>query len=607
MKTISLTLESLAYDSTATRKFARASESHFTVYFGTSTLQELHVLIEALRWFCQAVRPYPCGQTERMFVSGIRESIQSHSRNIYGYTIKPLEVLNKKMLGESACWVEIFDRAIIAELKLPDSWGRGLELSFEMMTQLSGVQNLIWIEDKTHTPSVGKEGGYILIGFFTALVPIAQDAAGIQWHLEYSGERLLSIANLDIDINAKEWLKVRDVRELSKSRCFLGWCETANVLLGTSALPNTMKWTGLPQRSRTLHTQGYGATGQVGANPGPIQIVGQVSGNWHFVSNRQRFDPAGTYAKAIQIASKQVALVYDASSKRGWLVPQLSLMLHLCHTYYRYFAKQASGHEYPVPFAQLSTDGSDAAHAALLNQGDVVLFTYGDESEDKIKLRNVLVDINAKLADTSGTRECPRGPKVFGTELMDIIAEPGRGGLLTEIPTNHSIGTWSVLTKLVDCICFCADLGLAIQPASIPQNSNCQCMILQSERHYLAAHLRCLDLLLERHQRSLDELRSSIIKISDHGNWSFNPYTSCRHENTEPFWGKPDTFLQELTRTGFVRSQKSPSKMKSPPPLTGAVIFGKSDKSRLAAWRKLALLIYRRLSKSRNTASNPDQ
>jgi len=66
-----------------------------------------------------------------------------------------------------------------------------------------------------------------------------------------------------------------------------------------------------------------------------------------------------------------------------------------------------------IPFAQLSRDGSDTAHAALLKQGDVVLFAYGNKSEDEIKLRNVLVDISAKLAGTLTPRKSER-PLVSG-------------------------------------------------------------------------------------------------------------------------------------------------------------------------------------------------
>ena len=128
--------------------------------------------------------------------------------------------------------------------------------------------------------------------------------------------------------------------------------------------------------------------------------------------------------------------MYDSTAGKAWLVPKLSLLLHLCHSY---FARPSSSSSQqtvlddPVLFAIPLSDGSQAARDALFDKGDVVVRWHGTKEIDKILLRHILVDINRNISDTSWTRELPIRDTLFAPELLTMVAKPGTLNGLAEM------------------------------------------------------------------------------------------------------------------------------------------------------------------------------
>lgn len=554
---------------------------HFGNAFDDRHLQD--VVIGAVRWFCQALRPCPDHGGSGLSVS---RSSQYFANATIAFALEPLSFWHPDQGGSSTCWTALFANAIVAEQELSRAWGEGLEVTFDLMIQISGVDNYIWLEDKAEGITTVPVGGYIAVGFFTALFPVKRHPEeGIQWHLEFTDDEPVSLADLSAKKIAR--LPIEDMQEVSKCKCFLGWCEKANILLGTVELPNTLSWSGLPQRSTSLHASGWNVGANFGGNIGPMQAIGQVTRVWQLENVRQRFEPNATYAKAIQISSRQVALVFDIATKRAWLVPKLSLMLHLCHTYVRHFEDPGSGNLDPVPFAQPSTDGALAAKQALSGQGDIVVFNHGTDHQDQIRLRNVLVDISANMTRSLAAGEKPRFLRALAPELMDMIAEPGTGALLTEISTDSFPSSSSTdFAQLADSVYVCSNLGSAIRPTAIPGHVSCGCMTLEHEKGYLAVHLRCLEALLQRRNYSLQHLQRSALPIGDGGRWCLQPYVPCSHLGTVSFWAEPQKFVQNISRTKLRGHVLPPDKI---PAATGAVVFGSVD----GIWDKILDILRR--------------
>lgn len=236
---------------------------------------------DALEWICRAIRLHD-GDPNHSQKEGVYQSSTPLPHDIYAssnlsVSLTPLTPLSPfeditpprttQLDAESirerrdvpCCWVDMFVAATVAHLDLGSRvWGKGLEVSFDLMTQLGAVQNYCWVDDVSGTGEAAGKGGYILIGFFTALIPVARspDGCSIQWHFEATGDHLANVHSLKS--LQSEWLKMNDIKTLQTAKCFVGWCQSANILLGTNQISYNMGWTGLKQRSKSLHLKEIG-------------------------------------------------------------------------------------------------------------------------------------------------------------------------------------------------------------------------------------------------------------------------------------------------------------------------------------------------------------
>lgn len=164
----------------------------------------------------------------------------------------------------------------------------------------------------------------------------------------------------------QKWFQTQDIGILRNSRCILGWFERANVLLGSRDLVEQTQMSyssGLREQARTVHRNGCEAGVQISITAGPINITPNILSSWTFHSNIQRFNPSQQYVQAVRLGRRKVAIVIDSDTKQAWLVPFLSLVLHLCHIYIGEFKLP-----YEVDlilFAEPSPDGSLAVIEAI--------------------------------------------------------------------------------------------------------------------------------------------------------------------------------------------------------------------------------------------------
>ncbi|KAF4551518.1 Hypothetical protein D9617_13g100190 [Elsinoe fawcettii] len=265
--------------------------------------------------------------------------------------------------GSSACWTTLFSSAIVIEdARTDETHADGLELDFRLMTELAAVETYHWVES-----SKGR-AGYILLGFFTALVPVKSDDEQIFWHFESSSASPLVPAQLEC--LSQQWLASDDHEMLSSKRSILGLWPEANVCLGTKSHSSDIGRSGLPSRERTLHTAGYEGALAFGMTGPPVQGILQGTRTFKYYSNIQRFSREASYVGALDFAAQQVALVFDVKAQIGWLVPQISVLLQLCHVYHAFVTEGQSGQADPIPWAKVSTNGAAAAKEAFLDAGD---------------------------------------------------------------------------------------------------------------------------------------------------------------------------------------------------------------------------------------------
>ena len=122
-----------------------------------------------------------------------------------------------------SCWHPLFPGTVIARgFPIPARSGQiGIELPYTLMTSLARILH-----------PVDFDGGILLKGFSTMLVPTSLTTDSIQWHfISNQGNQRLPVASVQkLDL---QWSRVNDFDELCQRRAILGYCPRVKVHLGT--------------------------------------------------------------------------------------------------------------------------------------------------------------------------------------------------------------------------------------------------------------------------------------------------------------------------------------------------------------------------------------
>ncbi|KAJ4344875.1 uncharacterized protein N0V89_012619 [Didymosphaeria variabile] len=532
-------------------------------------------IVNALDWICKAIRCPPPQDLERaVYLSTsawhilnatqntgpARDDQNASPRIVISFSIrtKPNHSI------EDSCWQKLFKSAFVVVDEGPQGLepvGHGLEMSFDLMTRLAAIEYPVEVD-----------GGVILAGYQTVLFPTRLESTYAQFHLEISDNGQIN----PFDLEYKSRLKINDYARIKNMRCFLGWCDLAHIQLGSRSLPMSVMYSDAKKKGKTLQRSGI-STGFQFTSASPVQagINGQMS--YSFVSHRLRFQPSSDYIKMLFDTSKDVALVSDVQARRSWLVPKLSLMLHMAHAWVNIMSP--SPKDDPIPFVEPHEDGRDVVKA-LEDHGDIVICGQNTES---FTLRRLLMGLSLNLLASVDRKARSTKRILYGFEFMDLVSEPGRGGFMKELKIGAS-PSWLALANLADAVIVCSKLGEAIIPAHDEHRKKRTCDIVPCGQDFLAVHLTCIGGLMDRagmDKNTFDDLIS--IPLSHEINWtvSGNPFENCNHERdgADTCWAR-QTMLQSLGRDRVFRfkrsshDQNSNSRSKSRD-MKGAVVFGK--------------------------------
>lgn len=240
----------------------------------------------------------------------------------------------------------------------------------------------------------------------------------MQWHLEFadgSGD-CLHVSNLT-SIKG-EWFKTGEKSLLQQFKCFLGWSELANIALGTRAFCEQNKFRAsynTLERRQVARVEGFEAGVQAGFTLGPIlNLAPKATRSWVFHSTVQHFGAPSSYMQAINLSRGKVALVLDSKTKQAWLVPFLSLALHLCQRYWQEIGDMKSS---PILFANLQSDGAEAAFSALHSNGDLIVSGMKEDGET---LRSLFLRINSNLLQTQRTRAPSKQGRIWPQSFLTL-------------------------------------------------------------------------------------------------------------------------------------------------------------------------------------------
>ena len=348
---------------------------------------------------------------------------------------------------------------------------------------------------------------------------------------------------------------------------------------------------------------------------GPLSAVLGLQTNFKYTSHRRQFTPFGGFQKLLLDTAHEVAAIYDSGTRRGWLVPKLSVFLHMAQAYAMSFADTM---ENGVPYVSEHAEAVNliSVLAPLGDRPVLVNGNTGGETETssvagELVLRQLLLGLNTNLLSAVAVVQKSSGKKLHGFEFMDVVTAPGRGTCMKVVTLASTGRRWIELVNQVDAVIVCSDIGQVISPSRALTRPNRWCNSLPTGRDYMAAMLPCLRRLARRrgdstclpvsfkgatdvldqggkddcNRQSSSSPASLGMKITEDSFWNIqgDPFHHCQHdiESDDTCWDR-EGFLQHLkTQSYRVRGlamvkrqteQKpaSPSKV----PLEGAVVFG---------------------------------
>ena len=574
--------------------------------------QELIIKVaQQLAWLTAVFRKPQSGQTS------YSEVAFNQINEDAGKPWKEFEIcllgLRKVHRSPKNCWLRLFSNCVIAfGFPTPErrNGEKGIELPYQLMVSQAGI-----LFPKTY------KGGLFIRGLSTLIYPTAswENHQIVQWHIIYnhnfsrnSRTRLppgtIPLGNSSDEVRTSNWMRCTDLQQLALApRTFLGYCKDINIHLATedskiSEVKNSLAEhedppPGLRLDSLSVSTSGKGIMGA------------GVNIHWSTPKGLMSCSKHETLPGLLDSAQDRPLLVYDDDPKaqKGWLVPTLSLVLHMVHVWARdkELLKQ-------IPFVDPCSNADIMARRLIERDGELKL-RQGERKKQYERLREVVkkhlvflesLIVEEALAERDRDATITlRASKVYGWDLVDVATLA-----LPCFRKEHSIDeSWTALSTKV-LILFCQGLGELIRPA--PASKVCSAWDpIPSKRKYLTATVPCLQKLSLKYGGSIED---HCLRLTDEGYWH------CPADgSSEDLFEDCDLTMSTSNKHECVKApqQISMSGVKTGngqcPPTSGAVVFGTKPLPRVGPpLRRLPANYAAKDSKSKKSTtrqSEPDE
>lgn len=539
-------------------------------------------------------------------------SLESKAKGVFQIGLAPLEAVSHE---SNMCWHPLFVGSIIARsFPMPSRADEiGIELPYSVM--LSFARILYPVEF---------DGGILLKGFDTMLVPTAITDSSIQWHFiqEESSNDLLApyvsrgstgkrrpkrLPIWAINDHVQNWVKLKSLDDISDKRMFLGFCDKVTIHLGTKkANFRSVGYSSSSQRAgRSFEISGGTASFAFASQnlPGPTLAV-----NFGF----SRYQAAVvdfinvSYVELLHILKRTPLILYDddIEVKKAWLVSALSTVLHMIHVWAERSPELANfdGQKLRLPFAEVASDGGQAALDAFLANNNSLLELHAVPGAEPYRLKDLVHRIwgNMESAMEELERQKPpgirleRSRKLRGWQFMDMVqCQP------LHRPREHRIErsgmTWFPLAEDI-MVLFCFKIGDVVQPKNGAQICR-RWWPVPPKKDYMVASLCSLN----HRTDTCSSGSQALIAIGDSFYWNSRLLLNLDHDCSEA-GDEQCNIMQEITRQpakDYYAHNKLKEEYLSGYFREGAVILGK--KSRFEDFSNALPSRRRRLAVSKTT------
>ena len=401
--------------------------------------------------------------------------------------------------------------------------------------------------------------GIILKGFHTLLVVTSKWVAGsqsaFQWHFAHSNGKIHLSEYTDAE-KYHVWKNEEPRPEIetvqNATRTFLGWNDTFE-FHPDAVNPSAIKVTTLKRVGPTLELKSIA----MGAGVSKAPMTATVTSTFEVQRDSLRFPREHKFPDTISWAEKASTLIYVPEEERGWLVPQLWVLVHMAQVYAQSYSLE------PIP-PKVGINLSETKEI-VLNHSEMQLSPKGMNCErvemDCKSLKDLVCDLARVLewAEEHARRQrnlrFSGRDNIYGFEFKELATIQGNY-IIRKSSVGKFHGGWITLLDkaAVSGVIFCKGLGEIINCGS-ERCSHCESP--PRDRSYLTAVVNCLQNLKDYG------------KIPGGGDWKFRAKafngcsgcSSCSHR------------LQDMEQDmkGTPSSSVSSNRY-----LNGVVVFGKS-------------------------------
>jgi hypothetical protein len=149
------------------------------------------------------------------------------------------------------------------------------------------------------------DGGLLFVGYQTVLIPVKFEGGCTQFHLITTQEGQIDPYICTSKI--KERFLSTDPMEFKGTTCFLGWCEVAQINIGTRALIPKVGYSNGKAEEKSFELNGFTLDAMGGAPSNVANL--QIQSNYTFRTNRVQFELLAIYKKLLLDTSNQLALI----------------------------------------------------------------------------------------------------------------------------------------------------------------------------------------------------------------------------------------------------------------------------------------------------------
>lgn len=519
---------------------------------------------QQLAWMMSVFRARGARDSDKKHYSHYQIDVQHTNR--VSLSLLPLEEVHE---DDASCWLPLLHGSVISHgFPIPQRGHEaGVEMSLDVIVHLAGLEYPVHIKDVT-----------ILKGWSTLLYPVgaSSDFGSLQWHLvacdDPDDPRLVqALSSVSYVAN---WRDV-GLDSIRTSRSFVGYCKSARILLGTEyfkpqysedksgALVESSRMFWQKKVTVNIGTSGMGAFG--------LEAAGEIGFTRTAIASmaaRENFD------RVLDLSRRTPMIMYDVTDCTAWLVPEISVVLHMARSWFLERQDLAENEVKKLPSATLSEDGASAALEAIANHKSLELkrntgastWKFMDIVKDSVRLLKACRDTKDRTQSSSSVSwllSWFQSPRLYGWDMADLI--DGRDYTSRKeilVHKNHNNKWISSIANHPDVlVIFCANIAAPIMPAK-PEKICRKWNPIPSGKNYLVASVQSLK-DVARHCNGGDDGR----KVTEQCYWSrprgTNPWAVCDYESS-----KGCNRLQELVE----KDPKRPVKLYQ----HGAVIFGGS-------------------------------